>query len=307
MIPIASEQAATIHGVWNLMLWICVPVYVLVLAALFVAMRRAGASAQVDHASDRTIAQAMTGWAVLIGILLSVLIVASFLAERALNRFARDPVEIKVTAKQWWWQIEYVDADPSKRFITANELHLPIDRDAHIELASADVIHSFWVPALGGKLDLIPGHSNALTLTPHESGQFRGECAEFCGLQHAHMALVVTVEDAGSFQKWRDAQLAPAAEPASDSTRAGRDLFVGGACATCHAIAGTTAASHLGPDLTHVASRPTIAAGTLQTKREAIDRWIADPQRVKPGTNMPKVPLDATQRAQIVDYLVSLR
>jgi cytochrome c oxidase subunit 2 len=307
MIDIASEQAATIHGIWNLMLWICVPIYLLVLAALFVAMRRGLAAKQVDHASDQGVARAMAGWAVVVGVLLTVLIVASFLAERALNRAAHDPVEIKVTAKQWWWQIEYVDPDPSKRFITANEMHLPIGRDAHIALVSGDVIHSFWVPAFGGKLDLIPGRTNTLTLTPQTPGRFRGECAEFCGLQHAHMAFDVSVEDASNFDAWRAAQLAPAAEPSNDSMRAGRDLFVGGACATCHAIAGTTAASHLGPDLTHVASRPTIAAGTLRSTREEIERWIGDPQHIKPGANMPNIPLNATQRAQIADYLSSLR
>jgi len=217
-----------------------------------------------------------------------------------------NPLKIQVTAKQWWWQVDYLDPDPSRHFTTANELRLPVDRPAEIELRSADVIHSLWIPALAGKEDLIPGRENRITMTPRKAGDYRGQCAEFCGLQHAHMALDVQVLDATGFERWRRQQLAPAVPPAGASARLGEQVFASSACAMCHRIRGTTAGGVTGPELTHFASRRTIAAGTLPMDRAALTGWIADPHARKPGVDMPAVPLAKREREAVVDYLMGL-
>jgi len=169
------------------------------------------------------------------------------------------------------------------------------------------VIHSFWVPSLAGKLDLIPGRQNVLTFTASRPGLYRGQCAEFCGLQHAHMAVLVFAENEASFEAWRRAQIAPAAEPTDAETQAGRQVFVDKACSTCHTVRGTRAQGTLGPDLTHVASRATIAAGLLPTTRGSLGAWIADPQTLKPGNNMPMVSLTPDELTAVSAYMASLK
>ena len=201
----------------------------------------------------------------------------------------------------------YLDPDPSRQVGTANELHLPLGRMTRIDLLSGDVIHSLWIPALNGKEDLIPGRSTQLALTPRAIGHYRGECAEFCGLQHAHMLLPVTVESPAAFAAWLDARRAPAATPASPSAVRGQQVFESGTCAMCHAIAGTSADSHAGPDLTHIASRPMLAAGALPNDRAHLAAWLVDPQAFKPGTKMPNPRLQPQEVSDLVDYLEGLR
>jgi cytochrome c oxidase subunit II len=305
----AGDQAAAIERVWNLMLWICGPMYVLVLLALGFSLwrKRRVPTAGGTAAADRTIGFVLVGFVVLVAGLLTVLTAASYVADRQLHAPVSDPVNVRITAKQWWWQVEYLDADPSKQFVTANELHLPVDRPARIELRSADVIHSLWIPVLNGKEDLIPGHANTIIMTPRRTGRYRGQCAEFCGLQHANMALDVQVDDADAFAAWQAHQLAPAPAPATPAAIAGRNLFTSSACAMCHTIAGTDAGGITGPDLTHLASRRTLAAGALPLNRGTLAAWIIDPQQHKPGTNMPAVPLEPRQLGDIVDYLMGLQ
>jgi cytochrome c oxidase subunit 2 len=186
-------------------------------------------------------------------------------------------------------------------------LHLPVDRPVRIELATTDVIHSLWIPVLAGKQDMIPGRTNVVAMTPRHVGLYRGQCAEFCGLQHAHMALDVQVHDAQGFAAWYAHQLQPAATPTGVDAIAGQRLFTASACAMCHAIEGTDAGGRVGPDLTHLASRRTLAAGALPLDRDHLAAWIVAPQQYKPGTNMPKVPMDAQQVARITDYLMELK
>lgn|GEM_PF-2578231 len=197
-------------------------------------------------------------------------------------------------------------SDPSRSVVTANELHLPVGRVAEIELQTLDVIHSLWIPGLSGKQDLVPGRTNHLRVTPRRTGRLRGQCAEFCGLQHAWMALDVRIDDEAGFAAWREHQLRDAAPPASDDARAGAAAFAAVACPLCHAIRGSTAAARTGPDLTHLASRSTLAAGALPFSRATLLAWLADPQRHKPGAHMPRVPLDEARRERIVDYLMTL-
>jgi cytochrome c oxidase subunit 2 len=302
----AGDQAAAIERVWDLMLWICVPMYVLVLAALGWALVRRRARGHTAE-GDRRAAMGLTAFVVLVAGLLTVLTASSYIADRHLHAAVTDPVNVRITAMQWWWQVDYLDADPSKQFTTANELHLPLDRPARIELRSSDVIHSLWIPVLNGKEDLIPGRTNIIVMTPRKTGTYRGQCAEFCGLQHANMALDVKVEDAAAFAAWKAHQRAPAPPPSTPSALAGLHDFTATACAMCHTIDGTDAGGITGPNLTHLASRRTLAAGALPLNRGTLTAWIAAPQVHKPGTNMPAVPLRPRQLEDIVDYLMTLQ
>ncbi|MGO4704092.1 cytochrome c oxidase subunit II [Dyella sp. 2RAB6] len=259
-------------------------------------------------AADDLLCKLLNSWSALIMIGLFVLAGGSFLVDRQLAR-AEDPhaLRVRITGSEWWWQVEYLDPDPSKQLVTANELHLPVGRATRVELRSNDVIHSFWVPSLNGKTDLIPGRSNYQTITPRRTGQWRGQCAEFCGLEHARMAMDVTVEDAAAFERWKAAQLAPARTPATAVEQQGQHVFLTSTCASCHTIAGTDAGGKVGPDLTHMASRRTLAASTLPTEPQALAQWIRDPHARKPGTNMPATDLPADQLTALVTYLMSLR
>ncbi len=251
---------------------------------------------------------ALGGWIALMALGLFGLALTSFLTDRALVHAAAEPqVTLKVTAQQWWWQIEYTDPDPSRQVRTANEIHLPVGAPVLVELAATDVIHSLWVPNLHGKRDLIPGRPNEIRLQPLKVGRYRGQCAEFCGLQHAHMALDVIVESRQDFDAWYERQLAtppPASEPRAAR---GQQVFFTSACNLCHAIAGTEAAATYGPDLSHVASRLTLAAGTLPNDAEHMRRWLENPQRVKPGNRMPVVSLPREDLDALVAYMGTLR
>jgi cytochrome c oxidase subunit 2 len=190
---------------------------------------------------------------------------------------------------------------------TANELHLPAGRPVAIALESADVIHSFWVPPLHGKVDLVPGRTNTILLQADRTGEWRGQCAEYCGLQHAHMRLIVSAHDPAGFDAWYGAQLQPAPAPAADQERRGHAIVERGSCAMCHAVQGTAAGGRMGPDLTHLASRTWIGAGTLPNTPENLRRWIADPQAFKPGSLMPPQALTDDDLDAVVAYLGRLR
>jgi cytochrome c oxidase subunit II len=203
--------------------------------------------------------------------------------------------------------VEYDNQTPSLRVTSANELHLPVGRDIVVTLKAADVIHSFWVPNLHGKVDMVPGRRNVMNLRIEKPGVYRGQCAEFCGLQHAHMAFSVIAESSDDFERWLTAQRAPAPQPQTPEQVRGLDVFERGPCAMCHAIQGTRAGARLGPDLTHVATRSTIAAGTLPNTRESLERWIADPQHIKPGSRMPSTGLSNEDIQALLAYMEILK
>ena len=207
-------------------------------------------------------------------------------------------LRIEVTGEQWWWRVRYPEAGGAPAFETANEIHVPAGVPVELVLTSADVIHSFWVPQLAGKIDMIPGVENPLVVVATREGVYRGQCAEFCGGPHALMALHVVAQGRADFEAWRDAQRRPAA--------AGDALFVD-RCGACHAVRGSPAAGARGPDLTHVASRLTLAAGTLANSPEGMRRWLADSQHVKPGNLMPAMRLTDAELASVATYLASLR
>jgi cytochrome c oxidase subunit 2 len=238
------------------------------------------------------------------------LAIASFFTDRSLarpNPGNRPVVSIELIGNQWWWDVRYHFHDPSKNFRTANEIHLPVGSPAMIYLKANDVIHSFWVPNLAGKQDLIPGRVNDIVLVPTRIGHYRGQCAEYCGLQHAHMAFDVFVDTPQDFARWMASQSQPATTPATAQQIAGYEFFMNRQCSSCHAIAGTRAGAGTGPDLTHLMSRKTIAAGTLPNGTGPLHAWIADPQGVKPGTNMPYIGLNADELHNVVAYLETLK
>lgn len=307
----AGEQAGATFGLFGLMMAICGAMYGAVLlflaATVWRARRRTAASPRVEPA-DPGLQRLLWGWGAVIVAGLAVLATASFLVERALAAARnRDALEVRVTGHQWWWRIEYRDPTSGGWIETANELHLPAGRTARVALGAADVIHSFWVPNVAGKMDVIPGRVNLIDMTPHREGWFRGQCAEFCGLQHAHMALDVKVESPAAFGAWLRRQAMPASGPADAEAVHGRAIVTGGACGQCHTVRGTAAAGRAGPDLTHVGARRSLAAGTLPMNRGALQGWIAQPQALKPGTMMPPVPLDGGDADAVSTYLAGLQ
>jgi cytochrome c oxidase subunit 2 len=274
---------------------------VLVFLALAIVRRNRGV-----HSGNLRIALVSWGGLIIVG--LFGLTLASYATDRSLSELADAPeaVKVRITAQQWWWQVEYLDPDPSRRFKTANELHLPLGKLAYVELVSDDVIHSIWLPGLAGKQDLIPGRHTDLEITPQKTGHFRGQCAEFCGLQHTRMALNALVETPEVFENWRARSLAPAKPPATALAQAGYAYFMRGPCSACHTISGTPARGVVGPDLTHVASRTTLAAGTLPNTIGHLEGWIANAQAIKPGARMPDIDIAPADLHAVAAYLQGL-
>ena len=243
--------------------------------------------------------------ALVVGI--AILAATGFVVGRSLMPAAAAPLQVRVTGHHGWWEIEYLGDDPSLDFTAANELHLPAGQPAAIELRSDDAMHGFRLQNLSAQRDVTPGRVDRLTLTPRRLGEFRGSCAQVGGIERAAMALLVVVDDPAVFDGWRQRQLAPAAAPASATLRKGEQAFVAAACVLCHEVRGTIAGSHTGPDLTHVGSRRTLAAGALPMNPGALAAWLADPQQVKPGTHMPRVDLGPQRLDDVVSYLSSLK
>jgi cytochrome c oxidase subunit 2 len=219
---------------------------------------------------------------------------------------ARPRLTIEVTGHQWWWEARYLAAAPSDTFETANELHIPTGEPVLVRLIGADVIHSFWIPALSGKTDAIPGQTNVTWLQTSRPGEYLGQCAEYCGSQHAHMALRVVAQTPDQFETWRRGQLRPAAIPAGDALLTGQTLVVT-RCGACHTIRGTEAGGVAGPDLTHLMSRETLAAGAAPNDAGGLTGWIANPQALKPGSRMPATFLSGPQLIATLAYLETLK
>ena len=216
---------------------------------------------------------------------------------------ASTPLTVEVVGNQWWWEVRY----PGTPAVTANEIHIPTGTPVTIVATTDDVIHSFWVPQLNRKVDTIPGQRNRVLLEADEPGRYRGQCAEFCGAAHAEMGMYVYAEPPGEFRAWLNDMAAPARAPATPEQRRGRDVFLDNACAGCHTIRGTPARGVIGPDLTHLQSRATLAALTVPNDARHLSGWIRDPQHVKPGNRMPRLDLGDRQHDDVLAYLESLR
>lgn len=311
----AGVQAEKILDLGYLTFIICTLVFIAILAAFFYAIKRAPRADESTAAEVSFLRETEPGSkrAVLLAVaistlLLLVLLVADVFTGRALSQMPlSDGIHIELTSHRWWWEARYTADPPSRMFTTANELHIPVGKPVVISLKSSDVIHSFWVPNLHGKKDMIPGRTATITLRADKPGVYRGQCAEFCGYQHAKMALLVIAEPQEQYDAWAEQQRRPAAAPTTASAIAGQKLFLGTTCVSCHTVRGTSAQATLGPDLTHFASRRTIAAGTLPNSREHLAAWVRDPQKFKLMANMPSSPLSGDQLQAVVHYLETLK
>lgn len=239
-------------------------------------------------------------------LVLLVVVVASVATGAALRapRGARaDALTVQVVAHQFWWEVRY----PHLGVVTANELHIPAGRPVRVQVTTEDVIHSFWVPNLHGKVDMLPGRTNQLWLQADSAGRFRGQCAEFCGTQHTMMGMHVVAHDSAAFVAWAARERAPAPSPADPLLLRGQQVFLGSACVYCHAVRGTNASSRLGPDLTHLAARATLGAAVVPNTPGNLAAWIVDPQALKPGNKMPPSNIAGPELQALVAYLESLR
>lgn len=306
--PHARESSAIASLIW-IFTAVAAVVWLLVMAALLLGLFKRETNSDEPPLTPRdettrtriiTVAVALTALTVI------ALTVLSYNTDKSLAAPGAGPVTLRVIGHQWWWEVRYEDPAPSRNFTTANEIKIPVGTPVRLKLQSDDVIHSMWIPSLAGKMDLIPGWTNEMVFTVKDQGFYRSQCAEFCGFQHAHMAFWVNAVSAEDFDAWVKQQTAAAAGPKPEAQE-GEKLFMSMGCVLCHAVRGTKAGGHTGPDLTHVASRKTIAAGTLDNTQDNLIAWIADPQGIKPGATMPRVNLTEEQRRQVVQYLEGLK
>jgi cytochrome c oxidase subunit II len=318
----AGPQADRIGRLWWFMFWSCVAVFAAVMAALAYAVVRgrtqhqttatAGPAGQSiippDAGSEKRMTRVIGIAVALTIVILFAMLIFDFATGRALKSLASpEPVVIQLTGHQWWWDVKYDDPTPGNVVTTANEIHIPVGQPIMLKGTSTDVIHSFWVPNLHGKKDLIPGQQTVTWFQADRAGIYRGQCAEFCGYQHAKMALLVIAESPEDFQAWLEHQRAAAEPPANADEQRGQRVFLNAPCVMCHTIRGTAAGSRFGPDLTHLSDRQTIAAASLPNSEAHLRQWITNSQESKPGNRMPPVPLGADDLQALLSYLRSLK
>lgn len=302
-----SPQAERLAGLSWGMFAVAALILVGTLSALVVALWRGGDSPRpLTPAGQRWLV--IAGGLLLPAIVLPVLIVSSFqLSRSVLGAPPPDALAIDVIGHQFWWEIHYQDRDGQRIATAANELHVPVGRPVRLQLSTRDVIHSFWVPNLHGKMDMVPGQVNLLSFEAREPGIYRGQCAEYCGVQHSLMAFLVVAQPRAEFDAWLERQRQPAASPATPVLQEGFRVFMGSRCPECHTLRGTRADGKHGPDLTRLGSRRTLGAGTVPNTRGHLAGWILDPQGVKPGNQMPPIDVGPEDLPALLAYLESLK
>lgn len=311
---IFSPVSTPAHDIYHLSLFvlsICLAIFVVVftlIAYAAVKFRRRATDDDCEPPQIYGSNQVELAWTVIPILIVVVLFLASARVIHAVEdaQFPADTLEVTVIGHQFWWEFRY----PGYGFVTANELHVPVSLSGHsvpthITLLSADTDHSFWVPRLAGKIDLIPNRRNEMWIEPHEVGHYVGQCAQYCGVQHAKMLLNVMVDSPEDFQKWVEQQKAPAV--VSEPVAAGRKVYENNACVNCHTIAGTDSKGVFGPDLTHLMSRTTIASGAAPNDEKDLKQWVEDPDTIKPGCLMPAMQLNQQDVNALVAYLMTLR
>ena len=321
----AGPQSQRIASLWWLFFWVCTVVYALVLLFLFIpALRcrrvdRGGVSPTLSPAADAPVTRpepaserlraAVVGTAVAITtVVLFVLLIADMITGRGIHTIPdSNPLTVKLIGHQWWWEVQYPDVVPVNIINDANEVHIPVGRPVKFELSSSDVIHSFWIPNLHGKKDMVPGHPIGTWLQADRPGTYVGQCGEFCGHQHANMRLAVIAHEEKEFKEWVAARRSPPTPPQTEAQKKGQQVFLASTCIMCHTVQGTNAGARLGPDLTHVASRWAIAAGAIPNAPGHIAGWVLDPQKIKPGARMPPNPLRPEDLRSLLEYLESLK
>lgn len=310
----AGPHAAWTGWLFWIFLAVAVVVWTVVLVMLAFAMtsgsRKDLLRSPVDtRFTDRLLGGWVAGAVAATVLILTGLVGASYAVDRQLIGLDRSSTRnIEITARQWWWEIQYLDSEPGRRFATANELHVAVGETVKLNLKSNDVIHSLWLPNIAGKRDILPGQENVLVIRVDRPGTWNGRCGEFCGLQHAHMALTLVAHPPDEFQAWLDAQRQPSRAPQTDEERRGMQVFLEGPCAMCHSIRGVgTGYSSYAPDLTHLKSRATIGAGAAPNSKGYLGGWMVDPHGLKPGVHMPVNLQNAADFQALLAYLESLK
>jgi cytochrome c oxidase subunit 2 len=316
----AGPQSQRIEHLWWVFFWVCVVVYVLVMLVVTIAIARKHRAIEEpaaepptttsDPAGERRLAVTVSSAVVISAFILTTLVVAEFVTARSLHGISTttsDPLQIRVIGHQWWWEIQYKDPTPSNWVSDANEIHIPVGRPVMLELQAADVIHSLWIPMLHGKKDLVPGHPTTHWIQADKAGNYFAQCAEYCGYQHAKMRLIVVADDEQKFQSFLASSRQPARAPTTPGAIRGQQVFLTKTCSMCHTVMGTTAGGRVGPDLTHLASRSSLAAGWLPNTPGHLAGWIVDPQQIKPGVRMPQNNLDAEDLRALLEYLEGLQ
>jgi cytochrome c oxidase subunit 2 len=301
----ASTPASEIYHLSLFVLAICAAIFLTVFSLLvysIIKFRRRPGDDDREPPQIYGSNQVELAWTVIPVLVVVVLFLATARVIHAIEdaKLPSGTLEVVATGHQFWWEFQY----PQQAFVTANELHVPVSKPTHIKLLSADTDHSFWVPKLAGKTDLIPNRENEMWIEPHETGVYVGQCAQYCGVQHAKMLLRVIVDSPADFQKWADGQGKQAAPEASAAR--GRQVFETTACINCHTVAGTNAHGRFGPDLTHLMSRETIAAGAAENTRENLRQWIKEPDALKPGALMPAMQMSEADIDAVTDYMQTL-
>jgi cytochrome c oxidase subunit 2 len=311
----AGPMASHIEHTFALIFAITSTVYVLVIVAMMFSVWRNRvpdtgfpAPQQTTEESDRKAVRAVGALMGVTVALLFIMLVASFLTSRAIGEMnGRAPLEVDVYGHQWWWEVQYPSPEADKTVVTANEIHVPVGTAVRIHGTSRDVIHSFWAPNIHGKRDLMPGYDTDIVVQVDQAGRWRGQCAEFCGEQHAHMAFLIVAEPMAQYHAWLDAQAGTPPAPMTAQAEQGKGVFLSHACIMCHTVRGTIAGSRVGPDLTHIASRDTIGAGTLPNTSASLAAWVSNAQSIKPGCRMPPNPMSGEELGNLVAYLETLR
>ena len=310
----ASTPADLISGLSFFVLGVSAVIFAVVSGLLLYAAVRFRKKADDDGREPAQVYgsnQLELAWTVIPVLIVMVLFLSSARVIHAIEDADRPPgtIEVTVVGHQFWWEFRY----PQYGFVTANELHVPVSDPSRptptfLTLLSADTDHSFWVPRLAGKTDLIPNHPNSMWIDPHDTGLYLGQCAQYCGTQHAKMLLRVYVDSRAGFDAWVQAQrqLATGDAPLDAAAAEGRRVFATTACINCHAVAGTVADGRFGPDLRHLMSRDTIASGAAPNTPENLRRWIENPEAIKPGSLMPAMNLSGKQLDKVTAYLLTL-
>ena len=316
MLDPRGPAAASISTIWWVMFWMALVIYIAVIAILLFVTLRASRR-RTDPPSDPDLSTGpvpkpmstmiVVGGIIVPAVVLVTLMVTTVVTGASLAADEDNEVIVDVIGHEFWWEVRYTDPDTGEDIVTANEVHIPVGEPVTFRLTSADVIHSFWIPELGGKMDMNPGATNLLELEADEPGMYRGQCAEYCGIQHANMVVHVIATERDEFDEWLAHQGTPAEAPDSESAQRGEQAFLGANCVYCHAIDGRAGSAETGPDLTHFASRQTLGAGILENNRGNLAGWIMDPQGIKPGNHMPAADLDGQQLQDMLDYLETLR
>lgn len=303
-----SQQTHVISLLWWWMLGASVVVFAGAVGLLGLAYLRRRSTGLPFFGRNEKI---VSGFVLVFGIAIPMVVLVTLFGASDIYaiRFSQAPaagstrMTVQVIGRQWWWEIRY----PGTGAVTANEMHIPVGTRVRVVATTADVIHSLWVPRLARKIDMIPGRENAILFDTPQPGTYVGQCSEFCGLQHAHMRLTVVAEPRASFEAWLANMARPARAPTAARQREGLALFFAHGCGGCHQLRGTAAKGTIGPDLTHLASRSTLAAVTIPNTSEQLTKWIRDPQAIKPGNHMPDLGLSRTEAEKVASFLEALK